>query len=161
MAEWVDEQLESLTMHRAAGQSRDSAQSERPKPAIRFADSQADHPLGRLVAFDGGQCASSYRVKDRQVMTVNRVIDGDNVTIAVLDNEQNADGQFLPRAYTVQAWDEQTGAPTRSETVRDSWTRVDAWDLPSVHIVTSATADGYSVRSFRLTKHKLTEQSKP
>jgi len=153
MAAWVSSQLESMTMHRAASQTSDAAKTDRAKPEIRFADSQTDHPLGRLVAFDGGQFASSYRVKDRQLATVNRLINGENVTIAVLENEQNADGKFLPTAYSVQAWDEDTGLPTRTETVRNSWTRVDAWDLPAEHTVTSASADGFSVRTLRLSKH--------
>jgi hypothetical protein len=160
MATWVDDQLESITMHRAAGQTEDATKADRAKPSIRFADSQTDHPLGRLVAFEGGQFASSYRVKDRQLMTVNRLIEGENVTIAILENEQNSEGKFLPRAYTVQAWDETTGAPTRTETVRDSWTRVDAWDLPAEHTVTNASADGFSVRTFRLSKHATANAKK-
>ncbi len=158
MATWVDDQLESITMHRAAGQASDAAKTRRPKPAIRFADSQTDHPLGRLVAFEGGQFASSYRVKDRQLATVNRLIDGENVTISVLENEKNADDKFLPRAYTVQAWDEATGVPTRTETVRDLWARVEVWDLPAEHTVTSASADGFSVRTFRLSKHVVAKR---
>jgi hypothetical protein len=154
MSGWVEKQLESITMHRAAGQVTD-AKASRPKPEIHFADSQSDHPLGRLVAFEGGQFASSYRVKDRQLTTVNRLIDGENVTISVLENEQTAEGKFLPRIYTVQAWDETTGEPTRTETIRDSWKRVDGWDLPAKHTVTSSTADGFSVRTFSLTNHAV------
>lgn len=161
MADWVNDQLESITMHRAAGQAGDAPKPDRPKPAIRFADSQTDHPLGRLIAFDGGQFASSYRVKNRQLMTVNRLIDGENVTISVLENAVNSEGKFLPRAYTVQAWNEATGAPTRTETVRDQWTRVEAWDLPAEHTVTSASVDGYSVRTFALKKHVSQNKKQP
>lgn len=156
MSHWIDEQLESITMHRAVASSGSANKSNHVKPSLRFTDSQLNHPLGRLVAFDGGQFASSYRVKDRQLMTVNRLIDGENITISVLNNEQNAEGKFLPRVYTVQAWNEASGEPTRTETVRDSWTRVDAWDLPAEHVVTSATADGFTVRSFALSNHAMT-----
>jgi hypothetical protein len=150
MAPWIDEQLESITMHRAASQT---PTENRDKPALRFADADSEHPLGRLLEFQGGQFASSYRVRDKQLTTVNRLIDGQNVTITVLDNLQNAEGKFLPRLYTVQYWDEASGQPVRSETVEDRWTRVGGWDLPAEHTVTSSSAEGYSVRSFKLTKH--------
>jgi Protein of unknown function (DUF3386) len=152
-AEWVQNQLESITMHRAASQTP-SADAE--KPVLRFADEQFDHPLGRLLEFEGGHFATSYRVKDKQITSVNRVLDGQNMTITVLDNDQNAEGKFLPRSYTVQYWDEQTGQPMRSETVQDRWTRVGKWDLPALRTSTTASADGFSVRSFRLSKHHLT-----
>jgi hypothetical protein len=140
-------------MHRAASQS--SAGDRATKPAVRFADSQADHPLGRLLAFDGGHFASSYRVKDKQLTTVNRVLDGQDMTITVLDNEKNPEGKLLPHTYVVQYWREATGEPLRTETVQDRWTRVATWDLPSQHTVTTASADGFSVRSFQLSKHQL------
>jgi hypothetical protein len=150
-AEWVQDQLESITMHRAASQT---PSPDDPKPVLRFADEQVNHPLGRLLEFEGGHFATSYRVKDKQITSVNRVLDGQNMTITVLDNDRNAEGQFLPRSYTVQYWDEQTGQPLRSETVQDRWTRVGRWDLPAEHTVTTASADGFSVRGLRLSNHK-------
>jgi len=152
LAASVEEQLASITMHRAASQT---PSADRPKPVLRFADEAADHPLGRLLAFEGGSFATSYRVRDKQLTTVNRLIDGENMTITVLDNLKNADGKFLPHVYTVQYWDEKSGEPLRTENVRDEWTRVDRWDLPAGHTVSTASADGYSVRSFRLSKHAL------
>jgi hypothetical protein len=151
-AEWVQDQLQSSTMHRAASQT---PSADRPKPVVRFADEQTDHPLGRLLAFEGGHFATSYRVKDKQLTTVNRVIDGENMTITVLDNQANAEGKFLPHAYTVQYWDEHTGQPLRTETVQERWKRVGKFDLPERHTVTTASADGFSVKSFKLTKHEL------
>jgi hypothetical protein len=158
LAEWVDDQLESITMHRAADQASGSNKS--PKPIVRFADNQADHPLGRLLAFEGGHFATSYRVKDKQLTTVNRLLDGQNMTITVLDNEKNAEGKLLPHTYAVQYWDEASGQPVRTETVRDRWLRLGVWDLPAEHTVTAASADGFCVRNFRLSKHQLAEPSK-
>src|SRR5262249_3591123 len=74
----------------------------RGKPVLRFADAETDHPLGRLVAFEGGRFASSYRIKDRQIRVVNRDLGKRHMTITVLDNERTAEGRFLPRSYTVQ-----------------------------------------------------------
>lgn len=151
LVDWVDDQLESITMHRAASQS---PATDGTKPVLRLADNQSDHPLGRLLAFDGGHFATSYRVKDKQITTVNRVLDGQNMTITVLENDRNAEGKFLPRTYVVHYWDEASGNPIRSETVQDRWVRVGNWDLPAQHTVTDASTDGFSVRSFRLSKHQ-------
>jgi hypothetical protein len=150
---WVQDQLESIAMHRGAGS--DSSSAKRAKPVLRFGDSETDHPLGRLLIFEGGRFASSYRVKDGQIAVVNRNIGKRNMTITVLDNDKNKDGKFLPRSYTVQYWDAATGALRSTEAIVDRWLRVGAWDLPATHTVTTASASGLSVRSFTLTRHEL------
>ena len=38
---------------------------------LRFGEDR-DHPLGRLLLFEGGTFASSYRIRDRQILVVNR-----------------------------------------------------------------------------------------
>jgi hypothetical protein len=148
---WVQGQLESIVMHRAAREGSSKAE----KPVLRFADFEEDHPLGRLLIFEGGSFASSYRVKDRQLRVVNRHLGKQYMTITVLDNEQTREGQFLPRSYTVQYWDAATGALQRTEAVTESWARLTSWDLPLHHTVTTASGNGLSVRSFTLSKHEL------
>jgi hypothetical protein len=151
VAGWVDAQLGSLVRHRLAppkapGQS---------KPVVRFAETRDDHPLGRLLIFDGGRFASSYRIRDQQITVVNRHLGKENLTITALENERNAAGRFLPRSYTVQYWESGTGRLLRTEAVTDRWRRVGAWDLPAVHSVTSATDSGLSVRRVTLSGHEL------
>ncbi|HEX7376485.1 MAG TPA: DUF3386 family protein [Pirellulales bacterium] len=149
--EWLEEQLGSIVMHRAA--------SDRPKgarPRLWFGDDENDdHPLGRLLIFDGGAFASSYRVKDRQITVVNRSLGRRNMTITVLDNQQTPEGTFLPRSYTVHYWDDATGRLTRSEAIDDRWTRVGGFDLPRSHTVTTSSDAGQNVRSFTLSEHAL------
>lgn len=150
---WLQEQLDSIVLHRAA---RSNARSDgKEQPFLYFGDQDANHPLGRLLIFRGGRFASSYRVKDKQIMVVNRHLGKESMTITVLDNERNSAGQFLPRSYTVQYWDDATGQLKRSETVHDQWVRLGEWNLPAVHTVTLAGAGGYSVRHFALSGHKI------
>ena len=148
-ADWVEEQLGSIVLHR-----RD-ASTERAKPVLRFADHNNSHPFGRLLTFVGGSFASSYRVKDDQITVVNRNIGPQNFTITVLDNEQNAEAKFLPRTYTVQYWDARTGRLERTETFRNGWVRVGTFDLPSELTVATASESGLTVRTLRLSDHKL------
>ncbi len=154
---WVQDQLVSIATHRGAGSSGGS-NSNRDRPVLRFADDQSTHPLGRLLIFDGGTFASSYRVKDKQIVVVNRLLGKQNMTITVLDNDRNVDGQFLPRSYTVQYWDGATGNLLRTETIQDRWQRVGSWDLPVSHTVTTASESGLSARTLTLSMHELTEK---
>jgi hypothetical protein len=150
VADWVREQLESIAMHRIAG-AADSGDSH---PILRFADDEA-HPFGRLLVFDGGRFASSYRIKDGQIKVVNRHFGAQDMTITVLENERNAEGAYLPRSYTVQYWDADTGRLARTESVQDRWQRVGKLDLPREHTVSTASASGLSVRTFTLVGHKM------
>jgi hypothetical protein len=152
---WIEEQMSSIVLHRRA-RAKDQAKAG---PILRFADDDQAHPLGRLLTFDGGKFASSYRVKDRQIMVVNRHIGKTNMTITVLDNDKNAEGRYLPRSYTVHYWDAADGRLQRTETVQTRWQRVGALDLPASHLVTATSEAGLSTRRFELSKHELTKAS--
>lgn len=157
--EWVQEQLDSIVLHRGArGNSRATGKDQ---PFLYFGDQEVDHPLGRLLIFQGGRFASSYRVKDKQIMVVNRNMGKENMTITVLDNDRNALGQFMPRSYTVQYWDAAGGQLKRAETVYDRWARVGSLDLPASHTVTLASSAGLSVRHFSLSGHQLRKTKRP
>jgi hypothetical protein len=156
---WLQDQLESIAMHRRA-ESDGGKASDQPKPVLRFADDRDDHPLGRLLVFEGGRFASSYRVKDRQIMVVNRTIGPRNMTITVLDNDRNPDGRFLPHSYLVHYWNAKSGALDHVETVQERWERVGSWDLPASHLVTTTATAGLSIRSATLTKHRLLEKGR-
>jgi hypothetical protein len=148
---WVEGQLGSIVLHRLP---RPAAQ-DRPKAVVRFAEARDDHPLGRLVTFEGGKFASSYRIRDGQINVVNRHLGKENVTITALENDRNAEGRLLPRGYAVQHWEAGTGRLLKTETVQDRWQRVGSWDLPAAHTVTTATDAGLSMRAFTLSKHEL------
>ncbi|MBM4067519.1 MAG: DUF3386 family protein [Planctomycetes bacterium] len=156
---WVQEQLDSIVLHRAA---RSDARSKgKEQPFLYFGDHDTSHPLGRLLIFRGGRFASSYRVKDRQIMVVNRHLGKESMTITALDNDRNAEGRFMPRSYTVQYWDAADGKLKRTETIHDRWVRIGPWDLSAAHTVTIAADGGLSVRSFVLTGHRLEGRKQP
>lgn len=148
VSDWVQEQLESIVLHRRARPTSGE------RPVLRFAEGRDDHPLGRLLVFEGGKFASSYRVKDRQILVVNRTLGRENMTITILENDRTPEGRFLPRSYVVRYWDAASGRLLRTETVHDTWQRVGAWDLPLQHCVTTATDAGLSVRCFTLSKRE-------
>lgn len=147
---WVQEQFESMALHRIAG-------PRKGEPVLRFADQTLDHPLGRLLTFEGGAMASSYRVKDRQIMVVNRAMGKVNMTITILENELNADKKFLPRSYTVQYWNASSGELQRTESIQNRWTRVGELDLPTMLTVQTSSSTGLGVKTMTITKHQLSK----
>jgi Protein of unknown function (DUF3386) len=146
---WLEDSLGSIVMHRQADSGAEAT------PALRFADGETDHPLGRLLLFDGGRFASSYRIKDGQIKVVNRHMGRSNMTLTTLDQARNAEGKSLPLSYVVQYWDATNGDLSRVETIQDRWSRVGRFDLPAERTATNATPGGLSVRSFVLKGHKL------
>jgi hypothetical protein len=149
---WVEEQLHSIVNHRLP-----PPKSEGGSPILRFADHDLTHPLGRLLIFDGGQFASSYRVSNDRITVVNRNMGGRNMTITVLDDVRNAEGKQLPQSYTVQYWKAENGELDRTESISNRWTRVGRYDLPASVTVRTAAKGGLTVRSLQLAKHKLSK----
>jgi hypothetical protein len=107
------------------------------------------------LIFDGGQFASSYRVRDDRITVVNRNLGKHNMTITVLDDVRNAEGKQLPQSYTVQYWKADDGALERTESISNRWTRVGHYDLPASVTVSTASKAGLTVRTLQLAKHKL------
>jgi hypothetical protein len=150
---WLKDQLDSLVMHRLPPPSSDSSGSQEPR--YRFADQDEDNPVGRLIAVEGGAMASSYRIKDRQITVVNRRMGKQNMTITILDNDRNTDGRFLPHSYVVHYWDTASGKLNSIETVQDRWHRVESWDLPASHFVSTASDAGFSAKVVEFSDFKL------
>jgi hypothetical protein len=147
---WVEEQLQSIVTHRMAAPKHEGS-----PPVLRFADNDTSHPLGRLLIFDGGQFASSYRVLDDRITVVNRTLGKRNMTITVLDDVRNAEGKQLPQSFTVQYWNADNGELDRTESISNRWTRVGRYDLPASITVRTASKAGLTVRNLQLAKHKL------
>lgn len=148
--EWVQDQLDSIVLHRNAREG-----GRRSKPVLRFAEEDDTHPLGRLLTFEGGHFASSYRVRDNQLTMVNRNFGTQNMTITIIENDKTAEGKFLPRSYVVRYWDAKDGQLLKTQSFRNRWKRVGNFDLPSALTVTTASGSGLTVRHMELSQHKL------
>ncbi len=151
-ARWAHGALASVVGHRL-----DDGGEETP---CAFADDNTDHPLGRAVRVLSDEFHSSYRIRDRQVIVVNRDMKDARFTITVMENEVNPEGNFLPACFVVNTWDTKTNALTSSETHHQTWKRLGAFDLPESLLVVKATADGkQEARSLKLSNIHLTAGS--
>src|SRR5262249_40952102 len=110
---------------------------------------------------------SGYRIKDEQILVVDRHVEGRKFTISVLENRKNAEGKYLPVSFVVDYWNPTSGELLRSDATYQSWTRVGTFDLPVVARIVTAEkvavkAGGAdllknvpSTKSLTLSNHKL------
>ena len=156
--EWATSTLGSIADHRRAVGPEE-------KSACVFGDGGADNPLGREVRVLNDAYHSSYRIRDRQLVVVQRELKGQRFRITVLKNLTNPKGKFLPASYVVDFWDAKTGELTRSVATHQRWVRVGGFDLPKATLAVtaarevpgagSAAEQGFSARSLTLSGHKL------
>jgi uncharacterized GH25 family protein len=144
---WAKPILSSVVSHRLAG----AAEMDTP---CCFVSRDVDHPLGREVRVLTDEMHSSYRIKDRQIMVVNRAMKESRFSITMQENIKNAEGKFLPANYVVHYWDAHSGQLQRTEAHTQTWTRVDIFDLPVFARVITADKE-LTVRSLTLSNHKL------
>jgi hypothetical protein len=140
---WAKGTLASNIAHRM-----DSGSSEGDTPCA-FADEDEHHPLGRAIRVLNDEFHSSYRIRDRQIIVVNRHMKDSRFTITMLKNIEK-DGKFLPASYVVNTWDAKSDKLTSSEAFHQSWQHVGAYDLPKETLTVKATNGKLESRSLQL-----------
>jgi uncharacterized GH25 family protein len=146
---WAKNTLASIIAHRL-----DSGASDGETPCA-FVDDDTRHPLGRAIRVLNDEFHSSYRIRDRQVLVVNRHMPGSRFTIIVMENVVTNEKKFLPACYVVNTWDAKTDALTSSETHHQTWQRVGAFDLPRDTLAVKATAGKLESRGMKLSNVHL------
>jgi hypothetical protein len=147
-AKWAKHSLESTIGHRLSS----GPDEETP---CAFVDNDQHHPLGRAIRVLNDEFHSSYRIRDRQVIVVNRQVPGARFTITVLKNSVTKENKFLPASYIVNTWDAKTDALTSSEAHHQTWQRIDTYDLPKETLSVKATAGKLETRSLQLSNVHL------
>jgi len=145
---WARRSLASLVGHRMDNGSPMHS-------PCAFADNNAEHPLGRAIQVLDDEFHSSYRIRDRQVIVVNRTSKDSRFTITVLENKLDEDKKYLPVSYVVNYWDLKGEELKRSESHHHSWTRVGKLDLPTELMVVIATPTKQEARRIKISNHKL------
>jgi hypothetical protein len=149
-AAWARRELGSIVGHRLGGAA------EPPTPCA-FADDDETNPLGRAIRVLNDEYHSSYRIRDRQILVVNRAVPqgGVRFTITVLENRRNEDGHYLPVSFVVNTWGTKDGVLQSSEAHHQTWVRVGSFDLPKALLVVTAKGGKQEARSLKLTNHQL------
>lgn len=136
----------SLVSHRLPG--------EKYETPCAFGDKVEDHPQGRLILVLNDELHSSYRIRDRQILEVNRTSPGGRFTISVLENYWNKEKTYLPAHYVVNTWDK-GGTLTSSTAHRNTWLRMGDFDLPETASTVNSANGGLTVRQVTFSAHKL------
>jgi uncharacterized GH25 family protein len=147
---WARRTLESTVGHRLdSGPPRDTP--------CAFGDDVRDHPLGRLIRVLNDEYHSSYRIRDRQVIVVNRQARDVRFTITVLANNLTAEKRYLPTSFVVNTWDLKSDTLKSSVAHHQTWQRVGAFDLPRRTLTVTATGGKLEARSLELSNFRLKE----
>ena len=150
---WAKHTLASIVGHRL---DNGAAEGETP---CAFVDEDAHHPLGRAIRVLNDEFHSSYRIRDRQVIVVNRQVPGARFTITVLKNIVTKEDNFLPASYVVNTWDAKTDALTSSEAHHQTWQRVGAYDLPKETLSVKATTGNANSPAHKVPGARLESRS--
>jgi hypothetical protein len=149
--EWARRMISSIVGHRLD----DASTLDTP---CAFADDVTEHPMGRAIRVLNDEFHSSYRIRDRQVIEVNRRMADSRFTITVLENRRNAEQKYLPASYVVNTWGLKDGALIRSTTHHNTWQRVGKYDLPLACTIVEASAGKLVNRTLRFFNCKLLEK---
>lgn len=129
---WLNEQAMSVIAHRRGG---DFAKGDGRHP-ITFGEDD-NSPAGRRVVLNDSM-KSSYRVRNGQVVEVDRTMADSHFVITVLETTKTPDGKFLPRHFTVTYFDAKSGALKRTETFTDEYKQVEGVWFPASRRVVRA-----------------------
>ncbi|GEM_PF-378230 len=144
---WARREIASLVSHRLPGTVAATP--------CGFRDDTEQHPQGRAIVVLNDELHSSYRIRDRQILEVNRQMGEVRFTISVLENSWNADKQYLPASYVVNTWDVKSNTLRSSAAHHNAWTRIGAFDLPTTVRVTTATPGHVEYRTLTFANHRM------
>lgn len=145
----LEGEVSSLISHRSGG---DFTKSDGKYPITFGTDDK--NPLGRMVCLND-EMKSCYRVRDNQVVQVNRTMNGEFFTINILETTPTADGKFLPRQFTVTYFDEKTKAIKRTQFFTDKYEQIEGAWLPKMRRVITCENGATTVRVMEFQNFKL------
>ncbi|MXZ36202.1 MAG: DUF3386 family protein [Acidobacteria bacterium] len=105
----VEAAVRNMLMHRVPSSTSVTTEARYGKPDA--------HSLGRKVLLDD-KYQSAYRIKDRQILQVDRTMPEFRRVLTVLETRTAASGKYLPRHVFAVVVDNDSGA------IREAWTYI-------------------------------------
>jgi uncharacterized protein DUF3386 len=149
-SKWATDALQSIVLHRRGGRFEEGD----GRYPVTFGPTD-EHPAGRLIRLND-QMNSTYRVKDGQILQINRAA-GPRMrfTIDIIENIRTDRGKVLPRLFTVSYFRSDSGELERTETFWDGYKKVGDYYLPEFRRQITAEDGSTSSMSLRLEQIKL------
>jgi Protein of unknown function (DUF3386) len=149
LQQWTRREIASLVAHRLPA-------AETLKTPCAFLDPKDQHhPLGRAVHVLNDELHSSYRIRDREIVEVNRTTKDVRFTITVLASLLTKEKQYLPASYVVDSWDPKSGQLVSSVAEHATWQRIGAFDMPRTLLIVSTMAKGRDSRLITFTNVQI------
>jgi hypothetical protein len=145
----LESDITSLISHRRGG---DFAKGDGKYPITFGADDK--NPIGRLVELND-EMKSSYRVRNNQVVQVNRTMGGEFFTINILETTPVTDGKYLPRQFTVTYMDDKTKAIKKTQFFTDAYENVEGAWLPKTRRIITVENGQTNVRLIEFQNFKV------
>jgi hypothetical protein len=138
----ANEDLQSWTRREIASQvAHRMPAAESLKTPCAFLDAKDQHhPLGRAIRVLNDELHSVYRIRDNQVIEVNRTGKDMRFTITVLESIRTKENQSLPASYVVDSWDPKTGQLISSVAEHATWQRIGGFDMPRSLLIVKTTS---------------------
>ena len=127
--------VRSLLSHRMRSDRSGGSAGE----AVAFADEDS-HPLGRRVLL-GDKYSSSYRIRDLNILEVDRRLDDSRLVITVMETQDTSKGTSLPAHFFVTSFDAESGAVRQAAVYSDVYQKIAGEYLPRSRRIVS-TAEG-------------------
>ena len=105
----VEAAVRNMLMHRVPSSTAVTTEARYGAPDA--------HSLGREVLLDD-KYQSAYRIKDRQILEVDRKLSDFRRVLTVLETRKTASGRYLPRHVFAVVFDNDSGS------VREAWTYI-------------------------------------
>lgn len=145
---WACQQIASLMGHRwhapyHAGDGRF---------AVTLVDDE-HHVQGQEIQFLDDPFASTYRLRNGAITSIERHIGEQRFVIAIQQVRLLENGQTLPLAFTATFWNTASSRLVRTEIYEDTYTFTQGVYLPEQRRVMVAEDGGLIARSLRFTDH--------
>jgi len=144
--EWASGILKSMVNHRL------KLESHKHEEALVVFGPEDQHPQGRLVK-KGDRLASTYRIKNRQILQVNQRTEKGWISLNVLEYTPTLHG-FLPKQVAVFQFDEK-GSLTNSTVFTDEYVEVERFWLPKSRVIITAQGGKVEVSRLQFHEHSL------
>lgn len=145
---WVEGQIKSLVMHRAAGRFEDGDGAHE----MEFTGSET--ALGKQILVKDPS-KTRYRVKDGQILEVERNMGPTRLLVSVLDSIKTSPGKSLATQMMVYTYDMGSGAIKSSSLISDAFVDNQGVWLPTMRRVAQTDKEGSIVRTIKFKNAKL------
>ncbi len=137
---WLKDKLISMIGHRRGGEFSERDGRHKITFGGNDSDKNRQNRLGTLV-FLNDKLNSSYRVKDRKVMEVTRMMGNIVFTISVIQTMTADPGKYLAHHFLVTYRDKKSSAIQQVDGFRDKYKKIDSIWLPVRRTVITITPE--------------------